>query len=573
VVPVVTVNGSTTICPGSSVTLSAPTSTSYLWSTGVTTQEITVNTTGNYTVTITNANGCSASSAPISILVQDSILPVLIVPANVSTTVNSGCFATNVNIGTATATDNCSGIVTITNNVSAGSIFPIGVTTVTWTATDAFGNSSTATQTVTVSDTIAPVFGSVAVITTNAGIACTATVVLPTPLVTDNCPGTLITITNNAPIGGVFPLGTTLVTWTATDASGNSATLIQSVKVIDATGPVFGTINSITAEATANCSAVVTLVVPSAIDNCTNPVTITNNAPAGGLFLLGSNTVIWTATDAAGNTTTATQIVTITDTTPPTITTQNSTVELDEDGQASITISDISNGASDNCGIQSIVASQLEFDCNDVGANTVIITITDTNGNTATIPVTVTVQNNFADTDSDGIKDNCDSDDDNDGVEDAEDNCPLVANTSQADNDEDGFGDDCDSDDDNDGVLDTEDNCPLTYNPNQEDRDNDGLGDACDTVEINVSQALTPNGDGINDTWMIYNIENHPKSLIHVFNRWGSEVFFAQNYLNNWDGHYKNLNQPLPDGSYYYQIDLDGNGSVDKEGWIYITRL
>jgi gliding motility-associated-like protein len=72
---------------------------------------------------------------------------------------------------------------------------------------------------------------------------------------------------------------------------------------------------------------------------------------------------------------------------------------------------------------------------------------------------------------------------------------------------------------------------------------------------------------------MIYNIENHPKSLIHVFNRWGSEVFFAQNYLNNWDGHYKNLNQPLPDGSYYYQIDLDGNGSVDKEGWIYITRL
>lgn len=118
-----------------------------------------------------------------------------------------------------------------------------------------------------------------------------------------------------------------------------------------------------------------------------------------------------------------------------------------------------------------------------------------------------------------------------------------------------------------------DDNCPLTYNPYQEDRDNDGLGDVCDTIEINVAEAITPNGDGINDTWMIYNIENHPNNYIRVFNRWGDLVFEARNYQNDWDGHFKSKSESLPDGaSYYYQIDLDGNGTIEHDGWIYITR-
>jgi gliding motility-associated-like protein len=120
------------------------------------------------------------------------------------------------------------------------------------------------------------------------------------------------------------------------------------------------------------------------------------------------------------------------------------------------------------------------------------------------------------------------------------------------------------------------DNCPDTFNPDQADRDNDGLGDVCDTEEINVAQALTPNGDGINDTWMIYNIENHPNNVVRVFNRWGHEVFAAKGYRNDWEGYYKNNQKPnnsLPDAaSYYYQIDLDGNGTVDYDGWLYITR-
>ncbi len=177
------------------------------------------------------------------------------------------------------------------------------------------------------------------------------------------------------------------------------------------------------------------------------------------------------------------------------------------------------------------------------------------------------------DTDNDGIPDFRDLDADGDGIPDNLDNCPLTPNANQSDNDNDGQGDVCDGDDDNDGVLDTADNCPLTANANQADRDHDGKGDVCDLIEINVSQAITPNGDGVNDTWVIYNIENHPGSIVRVFNRWGKEVFYSNNYQNDWDGRYKDNNESLPSAvSYLYQIDLNGDGTIDTQGWLYITN-
>ncbi len=189
---------------------------------------------------------------------------------------------------------------------------------------------------------------------------------------------------------------------------------------------------------------------------------------------------------------------------------------------------------------------------------------------------------NTADCDRDGVTnsqekidgtDPLKADTDGDGVNDNQDNCPLNANTNQADNDHDGLGDTCDNDDDNDGILDSIDNCPITYNPGQEDRDHDGQGNVCDLLELNISQAITPNGDGINDTWVIYNIENHPGSIVRVFNRWGTEVFFSNNYKNDWDGHYKDFSDSLPSSaSYFFQIDLEGDGSIDSQGWLYITK-
>ena len=171
------------------------------------------------------------------------------------------------------------------------------------------------------------------------------------------------------------------------------------------------------------------------------------------------------------------------------------------------------------------------------------------------------------DSDDDGIGDQFDDDDDNDGVLDVNDNCQFIANVNQADNDNDGIGDICD-DDDNDGVLDEDDNCQFTANSDQSDVDNDGIGDVCDNITVN--DIVTPNGDGINDTWTIQSIERFPGTKVRVYNRLGKEIFKSNSYRNDWaatgeDG------KALPTGSYYYVVDQSGEGNLVIRGWLYVT--
>ena len=363
------------------------------------------------------------------------------------------------------------------------------------------------------------------------------------------------------------------MTWTVEDGSGNTATATQLVTVVDDIPPTVN-VQDIIIQLDANGFASITAedIDNGSTDNCgiasinVSPTEFTCND-------LGENNVILTVTDVNGNVAEANATVTVIDVFDPIAIGQDVTISLDEFGEAFIDVDQINNNSSDNCGIQTISLSQTMFDCSSVGENAVTMTVIDLYGNVSAVDVIVTVLNSFGDNDQDGLADNCDDDDDNDGIFDDEDNCPLESNTDQLDTDGDGLGDICDDDDDDDGVIDSEDNCPLTYNPGQEDRDGDGLGDVCDTVEINISDALTPNGDGINDIWMIYNIENYPNNTVRVFNRWGNEVFSAEGYRNTWNGHYKNRSQSLPESSsYYYQIDLDGNGIIDYDGWLYITR-
>lgn len=110
-------------------------------------------------------------------------------------------------------------------------------------------------------------------------------------------------------------------------------------------------------------------------------------------------------------------------------------------------------------------------------------------------------------TDGDGEGDACDTDDDNDGVLDVSDNCPLVVNADQLNTDGDAEGDVCDTDDDNDGVLDLSDNCPLVANANQADLDNDGIGDVCDPV-TNIEGAIDALEDFINSLNINAGIKN-----------------------------------------------------------------
>jgi len=99
------------------------------------------------------------------------------------------------------------------------------------------------------------------------------------------------------------------------------------------------------------------------------------------------------------------------------------------------------------------------------------------------------------------------------------------------------------------------------------------LAASSEGFSLNISQGFTPNGDGINDTWFLENIDAYPNAVIYVYSRWGREVFVSKgNYQNNWDGTYKDNEESLPDNSYAYVIDLDGDGTMDLNGWIYITK-
>ncbi|CAE6505020.1 Outer membrane phospholipase A (fragment) [Candidatus Nitrosotenuis uzonensis] len=199
-------------------------------------------------------------------------------------------------------------IASITSD--APSVFALGETIVTWTATDSSGNSATATQKVTVIDTTAPTIVPPVDVTTEASSANANVVDLGVAQATDAV--TIASITSNAP--SVFALGETIVTWTATDSSGNSATATQKVTVIDTTAPAIVAPSTIVFEATSPSENTISLALPEATDSVSE-VTITSDAPS--VFALGETIVTWTATDSSGNSATATQKVTVIDTTAP----------------------------------------------------------------------------------------------------------------------------------------------------------------------------------------------------------------------------------------------------------------
>ncbi len=89
---------------------------------------------------------------------------------------------------------------------------------------------------------------------------------------------------------------------------------------------------------------------------------------------------------------------------------------------------------------------------------------------------------------------------------------------------------------------------------------------------IKPMEAFTPNGDGVNDRWLITNGNCLKSATAQVFNRYGAKVFESNDYKNTWDGTYKG--NPLPDGTYYYVIsfELINAKKVSLKGSVTILR-
>jgi gliding motility-associated-like protein len=90
-------------------------------------------------------------------------------------------------------------------------------------------------------------------------------------------------------------------------------------------------------------------------------------------------------------------------------------------------------------------------------------------------------------------------------------------------------------------------------------------------AEIIIYNGITPNGDGRNDNWIIDGIEEYGDNEILLFNRWGDQVRYFENYNNTsvvWDGTNKN-GKILPDGTYYYIVKLRSVNEI-YTGWVII---
>ena len=90
-------------------------------------------------------------------------------------------------------------------------------------------------------------------------------------------------------------------------------------------------------------------------------------------------------------------------------------------------------------------------------------------------------------------------------------------------------------------------------------------------MKFDLPNAFSPNGDGINDTWVIPGLSKYPNSLVEIFNRWGVLLFKSHGYPTPWDAKYNG--QPVPSGTYYYLINLnDGISKKPLSGWLEIIR-
>lgn len=251
--------------------------------------------------------------------VVDHEPPIIECAGSVEFEADGGCVYIGTLADAPEVADNCSSTEQVTIESDAPPQFPLGVTVVTWTATDEAGNGASCTQMVTVVDRELPTLACSEPITLSANDDCSYAGEFGDATASDNCSSSdALTVVHDAP--AVLPSGLTVVTWTATDEAGNVATCTQDVTVIDNELPFLQCPVSLSVEPNADCHFEGAVGTPLVADNCSTGEEVVVQSDAPAIFALGATVVTWTATDAAGNRTSCVQEVIVKDVTLPVLT-------------------------------------------------------------------------------------------------------------------------------------------------------------------------------------------------------------------------------------------------------------
>ncbi|MES2332510.1 MAG: LamG-like jellyroll fold domain-containing protein [Bacteroidota bacterium] len=374
----ITATGPTTFCNGGSVVLTASAGSSYLWSNNSTTQSITVSASGNYSVIVTGANNCSATSAETSVTVN--ALPT----ATTATTAVSCLGGSDGSINVTASNENPPYQYSKDggSNYQPGNVFE-GLTAGVYTViVRSATNCLSVAQQVTVGtvpDLIKPVpdIASLPVLTGECSVTVSGV-----PTATDNCTGA-ITGTTTDPLSYHLQ-GTYTITWSYDDRHGNIQTQTQTVIVKDVTAPVANVLNL--SIITGECSATVT-EAPTATDNCSGMITGTTSDVLS-YTAQGTYNITWTFDDGNHNTSTQTQTVIVKDVTAPVANVLNLPVIT---GECSATVTEAPT-ATDNCSgmITGTTSDALSYTAQ--GTYTITWTYDDGNHNTSTQTQTVIVK-------------------------------------------------------------------------------------------------------------------------------------------------------------------------------------
>ncbi len=300
---------------------------------------------------VDNCGNPAAATQVQTITIKDNTPPTFTKPADITIYRDATCGfdATVAATGDVTnEADNCGiGQATFTDAVDNTNPCNVVITR-TWSLVDNCGNPAAATQvqTITVRDNTLPVVSSIpgagasiagyscgATVTINSDPnACSATRSIVKPLWVDNCTA-MVTSTASAGavtltdfgtyVSGIFPVGMTTLTFSGTDACGNTGTCTLIIDVKDMQLPtISGCPANITASATTNaCTHIVTWAAPTFFDNCGFTVVQTSSPTAGlssgSAFPLGVTTILYTVTDPNGNSATCSFTITVSGTCNP----------------------------------------------------------------------------------------------------------------------------------------------------------------------------------------------------------------------------------------------------------------
>ena len=348
--------------------------------------------TSKVTFTAADASG-NTSSADVTVTVVDEIKPILKAKASYTIKLDAEGKAAlkweDIDEG---SSDNCS----INDRILSKTSFTcadLGPNKITFTAKDASGNTSSAEVTVTVVDEIKPILKTKAAYTIKLDAEGKANLKWEEldEGSSDNCSikDKLLSKTSFT----CADLGTSKVTFTAKDASGNTSSAEVTVTVVDEIKPTLKAKTAYTIKLDVEGKAALKWedIDEGSSDNCS----IKDKLISKTSFTcadLGTSKVTFTAKDASGNTSSAEVTINVVDELKPTLKAKAVyTLKLDVQGKATLKWEDIDEGSSDNCSIKERKLSKTEFSRTDGGDNKVTYTLTDVSGNTSNIDVTVRV--------------------------------------------------------------------------------------------------------------------------------------------------------------------------------------